>query len=349
MINEIKYCQCGCGQKVNNRFVSGHNGNRKGFSAWNKGMSKYKSQLCQCGCGKMAAPKRNFIKGHQGTKKYLPERMKTKYCKCGCGEEVKWNRDFVSGHNARITKHSVKRKIELTPQFCECGCGNKAKSGKRYIYGHNAKGKSSWSAGLTKKTNKSIAAISKSLTGRNLSEEHKKSVSEGIKRKWKDPEYRRKGTQPKSLEMKEKIRRGVNRYYKKNPNAKVNLSEKQKQLWKDEEYKEKQLQLIGEGKIIHPNKPETIILNLLNKLFPKEYKFTGDYSLIINGKNPDFVNCNGQKKIIELAGDYWHEKSYNKDRAKVFKPFGYKTLVIWEHELKNINKVIKKIERFHYV
>lgn len=32
--------------------------------------------------------------------------------------------------------------------------------------------------------------------------------------------------------------------------------------------------------------------------------------------------------------------------AKIFKPFGYKTLVIWESELKNIERITKKIIKF---
>lgn len=72
----------------------------------------------------------------------------------------------------------------------------------------------------------------------------------------------------------------------------------------------------------------------------------GDFSFMINGKNPDFVNCNGKKLIIELFGDYWHKDDNPEDRAKVFEPFGYKTLVIWEHELKDIENLKNKLEGF---
>jgi len=33
---EIKYCECGCGEEVKNRFVHGHN--QRGVSSWNKGI-----------------------------------------------------------------------------------------------------------------------------------------------------------------------------------------------------------------------------------------------------------------------------------------------------------------------
>lgn len=97
---------------------------------------------------------------------------------------------------------------------------------------------------------------------------------------------------------------------------------------------------------IRPNKPETIILNLLGRLYHGQWKYTGDFSFIINGKSPDFVNCNGQKKIIELFGDYWHKGQDPQDRINAFKPFGYDTLIIWERELKDIDSVIKKIHEF---
>jgi len=95
-----------------------------------------------------------------------------------------------------------------------------------------------------------------------------------------------------------------------------------------------------------PNKPEQIILSTLNYLYPGEWEFVGDGQLIIAGKCPDFVNVNGQKKLIELFGDYWHRGQDPKDRINIFKPYGFDTLVIWEHELKEMGSVIEKIQNF---
>lgn len=77
-----------------------------------------------------------------------------------------------------------------------------------------------------------------------------------------------------------------------------------------------------------------------------EWKFTGDFSFMINGKNPDFTNINGQKKLIELFGDYWHKDDNPQDRIDVFKPFGWDTLIIWERELKDIKQLKRKIFDF---
>jgi very-short-patch-repair endonuclease len=85
---------------------------------------------------------------------------------------------------------------------------------------------------------------------------------------------------------------------------------------------------------------------ILNSLCPGEWKYVGDGQLIINGRCPDFVNVNGQKKIIELFGDYWHKGENPKDRIKIFEPFGYQTLVIWERELKDLKLVSDKILSF---
>lgn len=105
-------------------------------------------------------------------------------------------------------------------------------------------------------------------------------------------------------------------------------------------------------KTIAPNKPETYLIKLLNKLLPKEYKFVGDGKFFIFGFNPDFVNCNGQKKIIEMFGDYWHNRTDAKKRDILrliaYKNYGYKTLIIWEHELKNLEKVTNKIKEFNH-
>ena len=79
------------------------------------------------------------------------------------------------------------------------------------------------------------------------------------------------------------------------------MSEIGKRCWKNPEYVRKQM--IARNRITI-NKKESLLLNQLNLLYPNEWRFVGCGELIINGKCPDFVNINGQKKIIELFGDY---------------------------------------------
>jgi len=122
-------------------------------------------------------------------------------------------------------------------------------------------------------------------------------------------------------------------------------SEKHKKLWQTSEYVSKQMKSRG----VAPNKTEIWLQDFLNRLYPNEWKFVGDGQIIINGKCPDFINTNGQKKIIELYGDYWHKGENPQDRIDIFKPFGYKTLIIWERELKNIKNLESKIYEFSEV
>ena len=64
---------------------------------------------------------------------------------------------------------------------------------------------------------------------------------------------------------------------------------------------------------------------------------------------------NGQKKIIEHFGDYYHgtkhtgktEQQNESERINHFKKFGYSTLIIWEKELKNESELIDKIIAFN--
>jgi hypothetical protein len=102
---------------------------------------------------------------------------------------------------------------------------------------------------------------------------------------------------------------------------------------------------------ISPNKPETSVLNILNELYPNEWKFTGDGQVIIDGLNPDFINTNGKKLIIEVFGDYWHRQNVkpyrvNEGRVDVYATYGYRTLIIWERETKNIELLKQKIQEF---
>jgi len=82
-----------------------------------------------------------------------------------------------------------------------------------------------------------------------------------------------------------------------------------------------------------PNRAEAELGRLLDILAPGEYRYVGDGGFLIGGKSPDFVNIAGRNTLVELFGDYWHRNDDPRIRAATFAPFGYRTLIIWEHEL----------------
>jgi len=116
-----------------------------------------------------------------------------------------------------------------------------------------------------------------------------------------------------------------------------------KQKWKDPIY-QKMMQKAYHRK---PNKPEKFLTNLLNQLFPNEYKYVGDFQFFLGGKNPDFLNVDHQRKLIELYGTYWHKNDDPQKRIDFFKQYDYDTCVIWESELKSQNTLISKLQEFH--
>jgi len=120
--------------------------------------------------------------------------------------------------------------------------------------------------------------------------------------------------------------------------------------WQNLEYRENIIKAQREGMKLNPNKPEKLLNKLLQKLFSKEYKYVGDGKILFCGFNPDFININGQKKIIEMYGDYWHKKPEVKERDRrrqiAYKQYGYKTLIVWEKELQNKEILIGKLTKF---
>jgi len=130
--------------------------------------------------------------------------------------------------------------------------------------------------------------------------------------------------------------------------TKANISKASQRMWDNmsEEKKDEWMKKVSASRFCSPNKPESEILSILNRLYPDEWKFVGDGQVVIAGKCPDFINVNGQKKIIELYGDYWHRGQNPEDRINIFKPYGYKTLVVWEHELKKPDVVVRRIVSF---
>ena len=149
----------------------------------------------------------------------------------------------------------------------------------------------------------------------------------------------------KTLLLQSKTMKGL---WKKDSYRKK-LSKERQERWNNLKYKNNWLRKMLKSSNANPNKPEKLLDKLLSQSLPKKFQFVGDGKLIIGGFNPDFVN-KANTKIIEMYGDYWHNlataKKRDKRRLRTYKKHGYKILIVWEHELKNLDKVKEIILKF---
>ena len=241
------------------------------------------------------------------------------------------------------------------------------------------KKRTAWNKGLTKETDTRVSKIAQSKIGKYY--EKPEAISARMKKLWQDPTYREKvmksrpsedrriamararkvlqesGTAPwnkgeRGCYSEETLRKmGTDKAGKsssmkgKHFPLEVAIENRRRALsyWQDPEYVFKQMKARG----VKPNKPEHKLIVLIeeNNL---PYKYVGDGQFILGGKCPDFLNVNGKKQVIELFGTYWHDILDIARRTEHFRQYGFDTLVIWEDELKDRQKVTAKIKRFSH-
>jgi len=104
-------------------------------------------------------------------------------------------------------------------------------------------------------------------------------------------------------------------------------------------------------RLFSENKPNgsenALAVFLRSKSLP--YKYVGDGQVWIAKKNPDFININGKKEVIELLGCYWHgckkhcKKVFRADDSMKlknhYKKFGFDCKIIWQHDLADESKL----------
>lgn len=167
------------------------------------------------------------------------------------------------------------------------------------------------------------------------------------------------------IDYQKKISEAHKKTYINHPEKREVQSKIHKEFWKDNEYAKMMTKKLG----ILPNKAEKMLDSYLQENFPNEWKFVGDGSVFINCMCPDFINVNGKKQIIELFGDFWHahpdkykpndiishnmtaQQIWDRDKARIesFSSYGFKCLVIWEKDLKNIELIKGKIKQIGLV
>jgi transposase-like protein len=209
------------------------------------------------------------------------------------------------------------------------------------------KGHPNWFRGHTEETKKKIAEAMKDEKnpqyGKPRSEEHRRKLSESNKGKILSEEHKSKI----SLALK-----GEN-----NPNfgkalpfeQRTKISEAVKKYMTTEKGKE---QARKGGALGHkacwkrPTSAESKLLSILESVDAGSWQYVGDGSFTVGYKNPDFLNINGKKAVIELFGDYWHRGENECDRIQHYARYGFKCLVTWEHELEDKENLSNKLMKF---
>lgn len=93
---------------------------------------------------------------------------------------------------------------------------------------------------------------------------------------------------------------------------------------------------------IKPNKVERELREFLNLYLPGEFTYNGG-QVIIEGKVPDFFCIKNQKALIELVSERYHDEDELEDREELFSKYGFKTLMVYDYELKNEEELFNKI------
>jgi hypothetical protein len=160
-----------------------------------------------------------------------------------------------------------------------------------------------------------------------------KEISTRMKALWKKPEFRRAITDK-------------NKTFGNLPQEKSRRSKEQKTRWSDPFFAERVVRATFDAANKTPNGAERKLMQIIESVLPGEYTFVGDGTVLVGRRCPDYISSD-HKKLIELFGDYWHRGKNPQDRIDYFTRYGYKTLVVWESELDNMDLLRNRIVQFH--
>lgn len=199
-------------------------------------------------------------------------------------------------------------------KFCSFLCFKKSKLGKSPPNTEGLKLGRGWNKGkhLSEETKKKLSEF---RLGKKLSEEHRKKIGlAGLGRKHSEETKRKM-----SLHAV-----GRKRVFTKKWIEKIRLSSIEH--WKNPDYREKVIRNTLKGLIKRPTSLEKQMIDIIDRN-SLPYKYTGDGSFLIGFKNPDFVNINGEKKLIEVGNVFHHQDNYEQKRREHFAKYGWESYI----------------------
>lgn len=283
--------------------------------------------LCECGCGGSVGF--NYSQGHWNKRirnhnkgRFDDERIWRKALATRISKG--WERAHRYAHTEKhrraslpvIRNAAVKTSDDLP--FCMCGCGERVNNAKaKYLPNHYQKKQAEEAREARGEAPACRCGCEKKV---KWNTRQKRWNTYYGKHATRDPEYRLRMSQSMNAEHKraELILKGAANYRNPEYIAKINR---------------------------RPNGLES----LFGSLAPDDVKYVGGGDVWIqlpNGrsKNPDFLV--GEKKVIELYGDYWHRDDDADEMVELYRQAGYDCLVIWESEFNDLESVLDRVANF---
>jgi len=313
---------------------------------WNTGLTVKTSKKFAEACRKAGNTKRGKPSGMLGKHLSIETRKRISLTLKKQRNTKKWKRYMSKLHLGRKRPPYVGIKIEMKLKGRKFSAETRkrmsiAKKGRKLSDEHKRRiGDANKGKHLSEETK---SRISKTSKGRLLSEEHRKNLSLSCRGRFCGRNHPLFGKHH-SVETRKRIGLG-NKGKRRTEEMRRRIRIKALQNWKNEEFVRKMAAAFKKV----PNRLEMYLDKFLNTILPNEYKYVGDFQFMLGGKCPDFMNVNGQKKLIELYGDYWHKGENSQNRINHFRKYGFETLIIWEKELKDVEQLKNKVLEFHYV
>jgi len=221
-----------------------------------------------------------------------------------------------------------------------------------------------WNKGLTKEINESVKKISEGLKGRYYSDETREKLRKAYFKNIKEKGHPSCGKKrPDASARMKKFHEKHNTSGRNNPfygkkhsektKSKIGLKSKKRwgdstyrgreikkirERWQNKEYREKTIRTLVKSNHIRPTSFEKKIMNLCKK-YNLPFKYVGNGGMFIDGLNPDFIETNGKKIVIETYYSYWkiknysNTKEYEKERKKRLNKYGYEIIFLNEKDL----------------
>jgi len=221
-----------------------------------------------------------------------------------------------------------------------CGiCGKKLKQAGSHPATHKLNGKVPWNKGITGCYNADILARMSAAQKDRF--QRMDTPNKGIPHTKESNEKNRLAHLGKSHPMSKEARMKISESRKgkpRPPHVRKILAEANRKRLSDPEFIEK----MRTSRKVKPTSIEKKFMSICQE-HKLPFRYVGNGEVWIARKNPDFINIDGKKQVIEVLGNYWHNEEETQKRIKHYAKYGFECIPIWENDLKDIRLVLSKL------